>query len=257
MSAVVTALAAGGVVGLAMGALGGGGGVLAVPALVYLLGVPPTTAATASLMIVTLTSVTALGRHAHAGNVCWRTGLLVAAAGVPVAGGTAALSAYLPTALLNGAFALVAALGAVVMLKPPQVPEEARPGSVAVRTRVRTVRVLGAGSGLGAVTGLLGVGGGFLAVPTLVAALSMRMRVAIGTSLFVIVVNSFVALGTRLAAVPISLDWAVVGPFAGAAVLAAWDGKRLSASVSPETLRRAFGAVLALVALGMFADAIT
>lgn len=82
MSALFLALAAGGVVGLALGALGGGGSILAVPVLIYLLGFSPAAATTAALLIVTATSATALYAHSRAGNVRWRTGALFAAAGV-------------------------------------------------------------------------------------------------------------------------------------------------------------------------------
>ncbi|MEU7606652.1 TSUP family transporter, partial [Streptomyces sp. NPDC041003] len=74
MSTLVLALVAGAVVGLALGALGGGGSVLAVPALIYLLGFTPAAATTASLIIVTATSATSLYSHATSGNVRWRTG---------------------------------------------------------------------------------------------------------------------------------------------------------------------------------------
>ncbi|MGW5639070.1 TSUP family transporter, partial [Streptomyces sp. NPDC003832] len=109
MSVLVLALAAGAAVGLALGALGGGGSVLAVPALIYLLGLAPVAATTASLVIVTLTSVAALFAHARDGHVHWRTGLLFAAAGIGPAmlGGT--LAGRLPQALLTAGFALVAA----------------------------------------------------------------------------------------------------------------------------------------------------
>ncbi|RLK61778.1 sulfite exporter TauE/SafE family protein [Actinokineospora cianjurensis] len=244
---MVAALVAGGVVGFAMGALGGGGGVLAVPALVYLLGMTPSVAATASLLIVSVTSVVALVRHARGGDICWRTGLLFAGAGVPVSAGAAVLSGHLPAWSLTAAFALLAGVAAVVLLGTA-------PRESGVDVPVRAARAVGAGAGLGAVTGLLGVGGGFLAVPTLVTALSLRMRVAIGTSLLVIAVNSLVALGTRLATGPTTVDWAVVGPFAATAVLAAWDGRRVSAALSPVVLRRAFGVVLVLVSAGMLTD---
>ena len=77
VTVLVLALVAGAVVGLALGALGGGGSVLAVPALIYLLGFTPVAATTASLIIVTVTSVTALYAHARDGNVRWRTGTAV------------------------------------------------------------------------------------------------------------------------------------------------------------------------------------
>ncbi|MFB9352700.1 TSUP family transporter, partial [Streptomyces heliomycini] len=118
MSALVLALVAGAVVGLALGALGGGGSVLAVPALIYLLGFTPAAATTASLVIVTVTSLTALYAHARAGHVRWRAGAAFAAAGLLPAALAGAAAAHLPQAVLTLAFALVAALAALRMLKP-------------------------------------------------------------------------------------------------------------------------------------------
>ncbi|WP_406737274.1 sulfite exporter TauE/SafE family protein [Streptomyces sp. NBC_00853] len=247
MSTLVLALLAGAVVGMALGALGGGGSVLAVPALIYLLGFTPAAATTASLIIVTATSATALYTHATSGNVRWRTGALFAAAGIPPAMAAAALAARLPGQLLTAAFAAVAGLAALRMLTSPVPEDEVRP--------VRPVRAAGAGASLGAVTGFLGVGGGFLAVPALVGVLGLRMRAAIGTSLLVITVNSLAALTVRTGGAG-PLDWAVVAPFTGAAILAAWDGKRLSAAIKGPTLQRIFAVVLLSVAAFMLTDAI-
>uniref|UniRef100_UPI0015861BCF sulfite exporter TauE/SafE family protein n=1 Tax=Streptomyces sp. TRM64462 TaxID=2741726 RepID=UPI0015861BCF len=101
----------------------------------------------------------------------------------------------------------------------------------------------------------LGVGGGFLAVPALVGVVGLRMRAAIGTSLLVVTVNALVALTAR-AGTAGPLDWAVIAPFTGAAVLGAWDGRRLGARVPAATLRRVFGYVLLAVAALMAADAV-
>ncbi|WP_031487923.1 sulfite exporter TauE/SafE family protein [Streptomyces bicolor] len=248
MSALVLGLLAGAVTGLALGALGGGGSVLAVPALMYLLGFTPAAAATASLVVVTVTSVTALGVHAREGTVQWRAGALFAAAGLVPAAVGGAVSAWLPPGLLTGAFAVIAAGAALRMLRP----------SAAVRhddVPVRAGRVVQAGAGLGAVTGLLGVGGGFLAVPALVNVVGLRMRPAVGTSLLVITVNSLVALAARAGSVA-PVDWTAVAPFVAAAVLGAWDGKRLAGKVSGGTLQRIFAYVLLAVALFMLADAV-
>ncbi|MFB7574296.1 sulfite exporter TauE/SafE family protein [Streptomyces sp. NPDC056165] len=247
MSALLLALAAGAVIGLALGTLGGGGSVLAVPALIYLLGFTPVAATTASLVIVTVTSATALVAHARDGHVRWRTGLLFAAAGVGPALLGGAVAGRLPDAVLTAVFALIAAVAAARMLRPRPAPEADRP--------VRPGRAAAAGAGLGAVTGVLGVGGGFLAVPALVSVLSLRMRAAVGTSLLVITVNSLAALAMRAGTVD-GLDWAVIAPFAGAAVLAAWDGKRLAAKVSGPALQRIFAVVLLAVAAFMVIDAV-
>ncbi|KIF01668.1 integral membrane family protein, partial [Streptomyces sp. RSD-27] len=96
--------------------------------------------------------------------------------------------------------------------------------------------------------------GGFLAVPALVGVLGLRMRHAAATSLLVITVNSLAALAAR-AGTAQGLDWAVVAPFAGAAVLGAWDGKRLAARIAGPALQRAFALVLLGVAAFMLLDA--
>ncbi|RWZ73704.1 sulfite exporter TauE/SafE family protein, partial [Streptomyces albidoflavus] len=149
MSAVVLALLAGAVVGLALGGMGGGGSVLAVPALVYLLGFSPVEATTASLVIVAITTATSLYAHGRDGNVRWRAGLLFGAAGLlpAVLGGL--LAARLPDALLTAAFSVLATVAAAGMLRARD--EAPATGGT------NTARAAGAGAGLGAVTGLLGV----------------------------------------------------------------------------------------------------
>ncbi|SFF74551.1 Sulfite exporter TauE/SafE [Streptomyces mirabilis] len=98
------------------------------------------------------------------------------------------------------------------------------------RSRRRPARALGTGAGLGALTGLLRVGGGFLAVPALVTVLAFEMQAAIGTSLLIISVNSPASLLTR-GATTSGLDWTLIAPFTGTAILGAWDGKRLAGKV--------------------------
>ncbi|WP_129305314.1 sulfite exporter TauE/SafE family protein [Streptomyces sp. L2] len=248
MSALVLALIAGAVVGLALGALGGGGSVLAVPALIYLLGFTPAAATTASLIIVTATSLTALYAHARTGNVRWRAGALFAAAGLLPAAAAGAAASRLPQPVLTASFAGVAAVAAVGMLRPSRAVSPATGGA-------RPARAAGAGAGLGALTGLLGVGGGFLAVPALVTVLTFEMQAAVGTSLLVISANSLASLATR-GATTAGVHWAVVGPFTGAAILGAWDGKRLAARVTGGLLKRTFAVVLLAVAAFMLADAV-
>ncbi|MFJ9664691.1 sulfite exporter TauE/SafE family protein [Streptomyces sp. NPDC101219] len=247
MSTLLLALAAGALVGITLGALGGGGSILAVPALIYGLGFTPVAATTASLVIVVLTSAAALPAHARDGHVRWRTGLLFAAAGAGPALLGGAFAARLPPALLTGAFALVAGAAAVRMLRRRPAADDDTP--------VRPGRAAAAGAGIGAVTGVLGVGGGFLAVPALTGVLGLRMRVAVGTGLVVLTVNGLAALGLRAGTVD-TLDWAVVGPFVAAAVLGAWDGKRLAARLSGTVLRRVFAVLLLAVAALMLTDAV-
>lgn len=246
MTVLVLALVAGAVIGLALGALGGGGSVLAVPALIYLLGFTPMAATTAALIIVATTSATALYAHTRDGNVAWRTGALFATAGIVPAFLAGGAAGRLPEAVLTAAFAVVAAAAALRML---------RPAASEAPDRIRPARAAGAGAGLGAVTGFLGVGGGFLAVPALVSVVGLRMRQAVGTSLLVITVNSLAALAARAGADG-GVRWEVVGPFTGAAILGAWDGKRLAAKIPGPTLQKIFAGALLAVAAFMLADVI-
>jgi uncharacterized membrane protein YfcA len=249
VSALILALISGAVVGIALGALGGGGSVLAVPALIYLLGFTPAAATTAGLIIITATSLTALYAHARTGNVRWRAGALFATAGLLPAAAAGAAASRLPPPVLTATFAAIAALAAVKMLRPSQ----ASTGQAPV---VQPAKAVGAGAGLGALTGLLGVGGGFLAVPALATVLAFEMQTAVGTSLLVISANSMASLATRGATVT-GIDWAVIGPFMGAAILGGWDGKRLASKTTGTLLQRTFALVLLVVAALMLIDALT
>ncbi|MER5805427.1 sulfite exporter TauE/SafE family protein [Streptomyces mirabilis] len=247
MTTMILALAAGAVVGLALGALGAGGSMLTVPALIYLLSFSPAQATTASLLIVATTSLTALIAHANAGRVRWRMGVQFAAAGLPAAFIAGALSTYLPSRVLTVVFAILAGAVARRMLIARQITTAARPSGPGPS--------IAAGAGLGTVTGLLGVGGGFLAVPALTAVLAIPMAEAIGTSLLVISVNAVAALIARLGEAG-TVHWAAVGPFTAAAVLGAWDGQRMAHKLSGPILQKAFAITLMTVATAMLASAL-
>lgn len=131
MTTLIVALLAGAVVGLALGGLGGGGSVLAVPALIYPLGFTPSAATTAALLIVIATSLTGLVAHASEGGVRWRTGGLFAAAGIVPAALAGALSVRVPPGPLTVGFAVLAAVAAVRMLRP-RAGRRRRPGPVRV-----------------------------------------------------------------------------------------------------------------------------
>ncbi|MFF3484134.1 sulfite exporter TauE/SafE family protein [Streptomyces sp. NPDC002701] len=247
MTTLYLSLAAGAVVGIALGGLGGGGSILAVPALIYLLDFTPVAATTASLIIVTATTATSLYAHARDGNVRWRTGLLFAATGITPALLGGALAGRLPGALLTAAFSVIALTAGLHMLRSPRPDnEQDRP--------IRPAHAAGAGASLGTITGLLGVGGGFLAVPALVSVLGLKMKAAVGTSLLVITITSLAALTARTNTAD-RLRWEVIAPFTGAAILGAWDGKRLASKFSGPALQRAFAIILITVAFFMLTDA--
>lgn len=244
-------------IGLSLGALGGGGSILAVPALVYGAGQDPKAATATSLLLVGSAALVGMGAHWRAGRVRVGTGTVFGVVGI---GGSLAGSAVNrqidPDALLLG-FAVLVVIAAWRMLVGcrtcTRVGEEREfaAGSVAPRRTPRVevatvLAVLATGTAVGFLTGLFGVGGGFVIVPALVLALKLPMPQAIGTSLVVIAVNSAVALATRLAST--SIDWGVTVPFSVAAIAGVVTGGRIADRLDPRRSLRWFASLLVGVA---------
>ena len=239
---VAIAVLAGAVIGLSMGALGGGGSILAVPVLVYALYLDPQAATTASLIIVGVTAIVAAVSHARAGRVDWRAALIFGALGIPASIGGSLLNRAVHPQLLLLAFAALMLLAAAAMYRRSRAdapaPSPGRPTQV--------VRVVVVALVVGFLTGFLGVGGGFIIVPVLVLAMGFGMPTAVGTSLVIIFITSLAALVERAGHGAIA--WEVVLPFTAAAMAGSLFGKRLSEKVSGATLTRAFAVLLVLVA---------
>lgn len=244
-------------IGLSLGALGGGGSILAVPALVYGAGQDPKAATASSLLLVGIASLIGLQPHLRAGRVRVTTGLAFGAAGIPGSLlGTAVNHRLDPDHLLVG-FAGLVLLAAWRMLTGcptcTKVGEEGAlrgTGAIGVVARVdarRVVAVLAAGSAVGFLTGLFGVGGGFVIVPALTLLLQLNMPTAIGTSLLVIAVNAAVGLAARVGTT--GIEWGVTLPFAVAAVAGVLTGGRLAGRLEPRRSLRWFAALLVAVAI--------
>ena len=257
---ILAALALGLLIGLALGALGGGGSILTVPALVYLLGLSAQEATTASLVIVGVTAAAASVSHARSHHTRWGAAGLLALVGVPASFLGTALNQTIDPNVLLLAFATLMLLAAVGMLARARAVARGRTGSsaateqrapaVALGARARighASRLAAAGLGIGFLTGFLGVGGGFVVVPVLVVLLRLPMPTAVGTSLLVISLNSAVALAAR--AGQGSFVWEVIAPFTVAAVAGSLAGKRMGDRVSPGTLTVFFAMLLVVVAM--------
>lgn len=265
------ALGLGLLIGLSLGALGGGGSILTVPALVYAVGEGARPATTGSLVIVGITAAVAALGHARAGRVRWGAGAAFGAAGVAASFAGTALNARIDPDLLLLCFAGLMLFAAGAMLTKTMAhthpeaatgPEASAPGShptrpegtlvTETRTRARgralvAVRVILAGLVVGFLTGFLGVGGGFIIVPALVLTLKYDMPTAVGTSLLVISLNSAVALLARSGNQ--SFHWSVIAPFTLAAIVGSMGGKRVADRVSGTQLTRAFAGLLLVVAV--------
>lgn len=249
-------------IGVSLGALGGGGSILAVPALVYAAGQPTRSATTTSLFLVGIASLVGMTSHWRAGRVRVRTGLVFGLTGI---GGSLAGSALNqridPDALLLCFAGLVCVaawrmltacptctnVGEAAALQQTSTGTQAATANRHRRIPLRNVlTVLAVGTAVGFLTGLFGVGGGFVIVPALTLALKLPMPDAIGTSLLVIVVNTATALSTRLATT--SIDWAVTLPFVIAAVAGVVTGGRVADHLDPQRSLRWFAALLVAVA---------
>ncbi|MEP6994063.1 MAG: sulfite exporter TauE/SafE family protein [Acidobacteriota bacterium] len=229
-------------IGLSLGLIGGGGSIITVPVLVYVMGVPPHRAVGMSLAVVGSTALVGAFLHDRRGAVAWRTGAVFAASGIASAYlGSKLTRSLTPSALLL-LFAGVMLVAGLVMLTRKERPEHTVVAHVPSLWR----EVL-AGFGVGFLTGFLGVGGGFLIVPALVLFGGLPIRVAIGTSLFVIAVNCAAGLIGHLTVG--DTDWTLTGLVSALAIAGALAGTALSRRFHPRGLRRVFAWFVVAVAL--------
>ncbi len=262
--AVVIAIAVGLLVGLSMGALGGGGSILTVPALVYLLGMDTRAATTGSLIIVGITAVFGMLAHRSGGHVRVLQGIVFGAIGVVGAVAGTRLSLSVPPDVLLTGFSVLMLTVAALMLTRRRVPAASggRGGAdgppleepiISFSPRFtcacpRAAKVVVAAVTVGLMTGFFGVGGGFLVVPALVLVLEFSMPVAIGTSLLIIAINSGTSLAARFSS-GFDIDWAIIGTFTVAAVVGSLLGARITTRVRPEVLRVSFAVLITAVGL--------
>ncbi len=229
------------VIGVALGMLGGGGSILTVPVFTYVAGLDPKVAIASSLpMIAIISAFGALG-HWRAGHVQIRTA--IGFGGFAMLGGFtgARASQWLSGSAQMLLFAIVMLLAAISMLRQrrdgPVSSEPARPLPIA--------KLAPLGLGVGALTGIVGVGGGFLIVPALVQIGRLPMRAAVGTSLLVIAMNA--AAGTLGYLGQVSLPFMLLVPFTALALVGIAIGTTAAQRVPQSTLRQAFAVLLLVV----------
>ena len=232
-------LALGGAIGILLGALGGGGSVLAVPALVYALGQKTHEATTESLILVGAAAWIGGLDYARRGRVSPRVAISFGAAGAIGAVPGSFANRALPDHALLVSFSILLVVAGVAMLRADP---SARPG----RHELVAAAV---GLATGFVTGLLGVGGGFLVVPALVVLVGLPMALAVGTSLVIIGITSAAALAVHLTHG--AVDWAVTAPFTAAAIVGALVGSTAGRSLDQRLARRLFAGLAFVVALGV------
>ncbi len=276
--AVLLALGCGLIIGAVLGALGGGGAILAVPALVYVLGESAQDATTASLVVIGISSAIGAVSYHRDRHVRWGVALIFGVVGIGASFAGTALNRTVSESVLLGSFASIVAVSAIAMFvnswsgrgsssaaseaPSPQPSTPTAPGRfhglrILIRVSVTkgpspsqlkvAAQIVLTALSVGFLTGFLGVGGGFIVVPALVMILRFPMRVATGTSLMVIALNAAVSLGIHAGSSP-HLDWAVIVPFTAAAIVASLVGKHIAGRFSSNTLTLSFAVVLLLVA---------
>lgn len=240
MGMLLLAVLVGIVVGAVVGLVGAGGAIIAVPALVYLVGLAPHEAVPTSLIVVGLSALAAVLPRARTA-VDWPLALIVGLAGFPASWAGAWLGRRLDPDVLMLLFAAVMVLAGLRMALAPR----ARPAPAVSGPR-RTAQGIAVGLAVGFLAGLLGVGGGFLIIPALTLVLHLPIHRAVGTSLAVIVLNS--ASGFAAHVPELDLDWPLTAVFAGTAVLSSLAATSVAARLDDRLVSRAFAAVIFAVA---------
>ncbi len=230
-------------IGASLGLLGGGGSILTVPALVYLIGQTPQVAVTTSLAIVGANSALGAFFHRAHGTLDWRVALTFGGSGMIISYLAAGVSKQVSPDVLMVAFALLMiTIGTLLITRKSKVQasEETHP--------LALWKVILSGATVGLLTGILGVGGGFLIVPALVMLVGLPMHHAIGTSLVVIAMNSLAGFLGHLNGMP--LDISLIGIFVTAGVGGTFAGSRLGKHLNAGMLRKAFAVFV--IGLAMF-----
>jgi uncharacterized membrane protein YfcA len=246
------------VMGLTLGLIGAGGSILTVPILVYLLGVKPVVATGYSLLVVGSAALTGAIRYQRNGLVNIKAAAMFAApAMLTVLATRTFIVPAIPDPIagipkdifIMMLFAGLMILAATFMLKPVKVePDRSR----VLDTR-RFIKLISGSAGVGLLTGMVGAGGGFLIIPTLIALFGLPVKEAIGTSLAIIAINSLVGFQGDVAS-GISLDWHLLGLFIGLTLLGMWIGTTFAKRMEGEKLKKLFGVFTLLIGIAVLIE---
>ena len=250
-------------VGIILGLVGGGGSILAVPVFVYLMDVPPALATAYSLFVVGVSSAVGGFQKHRAGQVDWKTGWAFAfpslvsvyltrryvLPSLPDAFNWGGFSLSQDTFIM-GLFALLMVAASVSMIRGgDRGASQASVVSGAQRSAASKWALIGAeGLVVGALTGLVGAGSGFLIIPALVVLVGMPMKTAVGTSLVIIALKSTIGfLGDLGSGQP--LEWGLILGFTGLTVMGMALGLRWSQKVDGTLLKKGFGWLVLLLGI--------
>lgn len=252
---ITTSLLVGAVIGTLLGLLGGGGSILAVPALVYIIGLDVKQAIPTSLIVIAAASAVGAIPKVRAKQVQWRLAAVFAVAGIPATFVGTAVGRHLPqSAVLIGFSAVMIVAGMRMLRDQGDTGTACTVGDSGINWRRCAPRSIPAGFVVGLLTGLFGVGGGFLIIPALVLMLGVEMPIAIGTSLVIIVANSGAGFLAHVG--DASINWSAAAAFVGAAVITALVAGHLGAKVDTGHLQRWFAYLVFVVAAYVLVDTV-
>ncbi len=241
---------AGLITGTLLGIFGSGGSIITMPALIYLLGVEPKSAIAMSLGIVAVTATITAIQHGLKGNVNLKITAIFGLFGIIGTYGGALLGVITPVAMQLGIFALVMYAAAWKMLKPQ--PQHKSVGATCTEcpqgdcNDIQYGQIAIHGIAVGILTGVVGVGGGFLIVPALVLLSGLTMKQAVGTSLSIVALKSFAGFAGYAGAV--AIDYPMMATFTIIAIGGSLIGSQLGHRLPDALLKRGFGTFLLLVA---------
>lgn len=244
MTTLLLALPLGALIGAILGLVGAGGSIIAVPALVYGVGLSPVQAIPSSLIVVGLAALFAVLPRIRRG-VDWTTAAVVGLAGIPAAWAGAAVNRMLDPQLLMLAFAVLMAVAGIRMLLAKPAVADLSPEPRRLRTHLPKALLVGAGVGF--LTGMLGVGGGFIITPALVLLLGLGIATAVGTSLVVIFINTVAGFTAYLGGV--NLNWTIVLSFAAAAIVGSLLAGRFAGRLADRHVTTIFSIIILVVAV--------
>jgi hypothetical protein len=236
-------------IGLALGLLGSGGSILTVPVLIYIIGEPEKLAIAESLAIVACISLVAFIPYAIKKQVHWKSVLFFGIPGVAGTYGGAALSEFLRGSTQLVIFAVVMLLAAALMIRGKNYEEAKKKENSSHHVGFMILE----GLAVGVITGLVGVGGGFLIIPALVLLGGLNMRLAVGTSLLIITIKSlagFYKYVDILQYTEYQIDWRIIIIFSLIGAAGSLIGKKVGEYISQQMLRKVFGYFL--IVMGVY-----
>ncbi len=235
-------------IGISLGLLGSGGSILTVPVLVFLLKHPEKQAIAESLGIVGAIACIGAIPYAFSKLIHWRSVLYFGIPGMAGAILGAIISAPIRGPILLAMFGIVMiAAGFIMMRRSKSEPQTDKPQQAAILIGINGFLV-------GCLTGFFGVGGGFVIVPALILFGGLSIRLAIGTSVCIIALNSFTGFVTKIQAQPLdSHSWQVIAMFAAVGVLGSYAGNMIGRTLDQNTLRRIFAYFIIVMGIYMFA----